>query len=55
MRVTLTQPRNEMSLVGCKGIQGAWAGVPMHCLRIGRPSTSNFAKIDDFYVVSESM
>jgi hypothetical protein len=29
MRVTLTQPRNEMSLVGCKGIQGAWAGVPM--------------------------
>jgi hypothetical protein len=30
LRVTLTQPRNEMSLVGCAGIQGAWAGVPMY-------------------------
>ncbi len=29
MRVRLTLPKNEMSLVGGKRIQGAWAGVPM--------------------------
>ena len=41
MRVTLTQPRNEMSLVGCKGIQGAWAGVPMYHTRVLNTLVSN--------------